>query len=314
VLGLAYQQPWTRQEVHHGHETRTQRWARARESAIWAQVLTAIGRPPAGATWISVSDSASDVFSFLREATGQGWHCLLRLCQDRVIRQAAGTPARLSRWVRALPAQAEQTIELRGRDGRPKRTVRVQLAWAPVQLCPPRNGPERRGAPVAGWVLRCWGEDLEWILFSTLPIPDAATAQQYARWYGWRWLIEDYHKCLKTGCRLEARQLTTGQGLLALLGLLAVVAVRLLQLRMLSRQAPDTPASATVPQEVVTVLASSLHVPPATLTVGQFWRGVARLGGFIGRASDGDPGWQTLWAGWHRLQDRVWGFHLAHAP
>jgi hypothetical protein len=65
---------------------------------------------------------------------------------------------------------------------------------------------------------------------------------------------------------------------------------------------------------VVAVLAGSLHVPPETLTVGQFWRGVARLGGFIGRASDGDPGWQTLWAGWHRLQDRVWGFHFAQPP
>jgi hypothetical protein len=314
VLGLAYQQPWTRQEVHHGHETRTQRWARPRESAVWAQGLTAIGRPPAGATWISVSDSASDVFSFLREATGLGWHCLLRLCQDRAVRHADGTPVRLRRWVQTLPVQAEQTIELRGRDGVPKRTVVLQLAWAPVQLCAPRNGPERRGPPVAGWVLRCWGEELEWLLFTTLPIRDAATAQRYAQWYSWRWLIEDYHKALKTGCRLEARQLTTGQGLLALLGLVAVVAVRLLQLRMLSRQAPDTPASATVPPEVVAVLAGSLHVPPETLTVGQFWRGVARLGGFIGRASDGDPGWQTLWAGWHRLQDRVWGFHCAQVP
>jgi hypothetical protein len=314
VLGLAYQQPWTRQEVHHGHETRTQRWARARESAVWAQVLTAIGPPPAGATWISVSDSASDVFGFLREATGLGWHCLLRLCQDRAVRQADGTPVRLRRWLRTLPAQATQPLELRGRDGVPKHTVVLQLAWAPVQVCPPRNGPERRGAPVAGWVLRCWGAELEWLLFTSLPIPDAATARQYMAWYALRWLVEDYHKCLKTGCRLEARQLTTGHGLLALLGLLAIVAVRLLQLRMLSRQAPDTPASATVPQEVVAVLAGSLHVSPETLTVGQFWRGVARLGGFIGRASDGDPGWQTLWAGWHRLQDRVWGLHFAQAP
>jgi hypothetical protein len=314
VLGLASQQPWTRQEVHQGHETRPQRWARPRESAVWAQVLTAIGRPPAGATWISVSDSASDIFGFLREATALGWHCLLRLCQERAIRQADGTPARLFRWVQALPAQAAQTIDLRGRDGVPKRPVRLQLAGAPVQLCAPRNGPERGGAPVAGWVLRCGGEDLEWLLFSTVPLPDAATAQQFARWYGWRWLIEDYHTSLKTGCRLEARQLTTGPGLRALLGLLAVVAVRLLQLRLLSRQAPDSPASATVPPEVVAVLAGSLHVPPQTLTVGPFWRGVARLGGFIGRASDGDPGWQTLWAGWHRLQDRVWGFHFAQAP
>jgi hypothetical protein len=306
VLGLAYQQPWTRQEVHHGHQTRTQRWARPRESAVWAPVRTAIGRPPAGATWISVSDRARAVFGFLREATDLGWHCLLRLCQDRAVR--------LRRWLRTLPAPAEQTSALRGRDGVPKRTVGLRLAGAPVQLCAPRNGPERGGAPVAGWVLRCWGEELEWLLCTTLPIPDAATAQWYAPWYSMRWLIEDYHKCLKTGCRLEARQLPTGQGLRALLGLVAVVAVRLLQLRMLSRQAPATPASATVPQEVRAGLAGSLHVPPQPLTVSQFWRGVARLGGFIGRASAGDPGGQTLGAGWHRLQDRVWGFHFAQAP
>jgi hypothetical protein len=158
---------------------------------VWAQVLRAIGRPPAGATWISVSDSASDVFGFLREATGLGWHCLLRLCQDRALRQADGTPARLSRWVRALPAQAEQTIELRGRDGVPKRPVLLQLTWAPVQLCAPRNGPERGRAPVSGGVLRCGGEDLAWLLFSPLPLPDAAPAPRYAQWDSLRWLIED---------------------------------------------------------------------------------------------------------------------------
>jgi Transposase DNA-binding len=149
VLGLAYQQPWTRQEVHQGPETRTQRWARPRESAVWAQVLRAIGRPPAGATWISVSDSASDVFGFLREATALGWHCLLRLCQDRALRQADGTPTRLSRWVRALPAQAEQTSALRGRDGVPKRTVVLQLAWAlgaRAALCASERAGAGRGA------------------------------------------------------------------------------------------------------------------------------------------------------------------------
>jgi hypothetical protein len=29
---------------------------------------------------------------------------------------------------------------------------------------------------------------------------------------------------------------------------------------------------------------------------------VAQLGGFLRRASDGPPGWQTLWQGWLRLR------------
>jgi hypothetical protein len=311
VLGLAYQQPWTRTQVHPLAATRAQRWAGERESAIWAQVLTALGRPPAGATWVNVSDSGSDVFGFLREATAQGWHCLIRLCQDRGVRRADGTPTRLGRWLRSLPGQAIQTIALRGRDGQPKRTVPLQLAWAPVQICPPRNGPERHGDPVAGWVLRCWGEELEWLLFSTLPISDAGTAQQYTYWYSVRWIVEEYHKCLKTGCRMEARQLTTGQGLLTLLGLLGVVAVRLLQLRTLARQDPDAPATSVVPTDLVHLVAASRHVAPETLSLRQFWHAVAQLGGFIGRAGDGEPGWQTLWAGWFRLQERLWGYHYA---
>jgi len=105
-----------------------------------------------------------------------------------------------------------------------------------------------------------------------------------------------------------------GHGRLALLGLLAIVAVRLLQVRMLARQAPGTPALSSVPPDLVAVVAASLHVAPATLSVRHFWRGVAQLGGFIGRAGDGEPGWQTLWAGWWRLQERVWGYHLAQAP
>jgi hypothetical protein len=38
---------------------------------------------------------------------------------------------------------------------------------------------------------------------------------------------------------------------------------------------------------------------------------IARLGGFIGRKSDGSPGWQTLWRGWNRLQDMCWGANFA---
>jgi len=37
--------------------------------------------------------------------------------------------------------------------------------------------------------------------------------------------------------------------------------------------------------------------------VRDFWRALARMGGFIGRKSDGEPGWQAIWKGYKRLQD-----------
>ena len=38
---------------------------------------------------------------------------------------------------------------------------------------------------------------------------------------------------------------------------------------------------------------------PETLTPKQFWRNIARQGGWIGRKSDGRPGWKTIWRGWY---------------
>ena len=58
-------------------------------------------------------------------------------------------------------------------------------------------------------------------------------------WYRARWRVEDYHQCLKTGCRIEERQLQSAERLIRLLGLLSPLAVRLLQVRDLSRQAPE---------------------------------------------------------------------------
>lgn len=49
-----------------------------------------------------------------------------------------------------------------------------------------------------------------------------------------------------------------------------------------------------------------LKLTTAQITLGEFWDAVARLGGFIGRKSDGQPGWQTLWRDWSRLQDLCW--------
>lgn len=319
VFGVAAQTVWTREQVHKNKETRSQRHNRHKESDVWAEIVEAIGKAPSpetGTTWISVGDRGSDVFSYLRRSRCLDWHCLVRISQNRVIQTAAGHSAKLLSWARSLLPQATKTIELRGRDGMPKRTVELQVAWEQVSICPPRNGPERQENSVGGWCIRCWepnvGKDaLEWILFSTVPVTDAHSAAIILDWYACRWVIEEDHKCLKTGCSIEQRQLETAQGLLAILGFLAIVAVRLLQLRTLSRSIPESPASQVVPPLLLKVLVARLGLPNSELTMHQFWRQLASLGGFIGRKGDGEPGWQTLWRGWQRLQDLSWGAALA---
>jgi hypothetical protein len=136
-------------------------------------------------------------------------------------------------------------------------------------------------------------------------------AVEVARWYSLRWLVEEYHKGLKTGCAVEARQMETGHRRAACTARLAIVAVRLLQLKLEARHAPQRPALAAGPVDPVQVLAAYREVRAADGSIYQFWREVAKLGGFLGRKGDGEPGWQTLWRGWQQLDLMTVGAQLA---
>lgn len=116
---------------------------------------------------------------------------------------------------------------------------------------------------------------------------------------------------MKTGCRIQQRHLREEASLERLLALLSPVAVRLLQLRALVYDVPEQPIRALVAPEEALVIARRAQVPVEQLTVQQFVREVARLGGFLGRTSDGQPGWQTLWEGWLCVQWVVAGMRFA---
>ena len=105
---------------------------------------------------------------------------------------------------------------------------------------------------------------------------------------------------MREGARLER-----------LTGVLAVVAVRLLQLKHQARLEPEAPAEGVVPERYVRTMRARLELPRRTkLTAYQFWRETAKMGGFLARGRDGEPGWITLWRGWHELELLTAGFEL----
>ena len=112
-------------------------------------------------------------------------------------------------------------------------------------------------------------------------------------WYRHRWLVEDYHYCLKSGCRIEERQLQTVDGLMRLLGLLSPLAVRLLQVRASAREEPERPADEVIEPLMLAVVAQRTGgrlYDDGGLRFGRkshAW--VARLS----RSHDGPPFWRT---------------------
>ncbi len=111
--------------------------------------------------------------------------------------------------------------------------------------------------------------------------------------------MEDFHKSLKTGCRVEERQYATAKRLEAITALLSITAVRILQLRDVARQTPQRPATDVVPKRWATVLSALRRTP--IKTVRDFFRQMAGLGGHLLRKGDGEPGWITLWRGFEKL-------------
>ena len=123
----------------------------------------------------------------------------------------------------------------------------------------------------------------------------------------------EWHKALKTGCQVEQRQLETSHALTNFLALACVVACGMLALRDAARKQPSAPADhllSRVQLDLLAMLRPQFHLPP-TPSAYEALRALASLGGFIGRKSDGEPGWRTLWRGWLRLLHAEVGYRLA---
>jgi len=337
VLGIAQQEPFLRQPAPKG-ETKRQRQERERESQVWERSIQALGSPPTGVQWIHVGDRGSDIFSFLSLCRKLGCDFVVRAAQDRcvdlLVEQAdapvaprshhsrpaaqAAKALHLFEVARGWAAQGQQDLELESTQKYPKRVAHLCISWSAVRLLPPRAQEGSDLRPLVVWVVRVWEpeppegiEALEWVLLTSVPTHTSVHAWQRVGWYRVRWIVEDFHQGLKTGCRVEQRQIQTYEGLRTLLGLLSPEAVRLLQLRTMARQAPEQPAQQILPADLVQVVAHLAHVPAAQLTTQQCWHTIARQGGYLGRKGDGPPGWKTLWLGWFYVQSLLEGVHLA---
>ncbi len=315
VVGLFGQQ-CRRPKPVPAKETRGERLRRPRKSQTWAAALKTAGRPPAGSRWIYVADRESDFYEPLRLCQQHGVDFVVRASHDHRLAEGGG---HLKAAVAQAPVLGQTTVAVRARGGQPARTAIVEVRSVRVTL----DGPWRPG----GWqaplgelgvvevreVHASAGvkEPLHWLLLTSLPCATWAQAQRVVGYYTARWWIEEYHKALKTGTGVETSQLEGADRLEPLIGILSVVAVRLLNAKLLARSRPDSFEAATsFGPTLLGLLEKKLGPPKGGWTNRNLIRAVARVGGFIGRKSDGEPGWQTIWRGWQRLRWMCEGANL----
>jgi Transposase Tn5 dimerisation domain len=181
----------------------------------------------------------------------------------------------------------------------------------------PGHGRDRH-RPIKCTAVRVWeatapdtGERLEWILLCDANVQHFAQAHACALQYSTRWMIEEYHKALKTGLGAERLQLESAERLFAAVAIMSVVALRLLELRERLRRHPDAAAeqAGLHPLELEVLRVKSGR---QLYTVREVALAIGRLGGHLNRKSDGLPGWQTLWHGMNTLHALVEGVLIAY--
>lgn len=329
IMGLASQ------VIHYRPEKKTKppkkehsaaKLKRQRESEVWGRVIDDVGLPPEGAELIHVFDRGGDNFEVYCRLLRQrcGWVVRAAKLNRHVLAGPDAKPMKLSKYLKQLPTLGSYELHLRARPQQPARIAKLEVRVGTIQMPVPRHhSPWVRSLnpkPIAMNVVYVVEvdppvgvESICWVLLTSLPVATFNDAWLVIEYYESRWLIEEYHKALKSGCRVQDRQLKTASRLEPLVGLLSVVAVRLLQLKSLARTSPDTPAQRVVPRiwlQILKAARKGLH-RVHDLTVGQFYREVAKLGGFLGRKHDGEPGWITIWRGWEKLNNFVHGATLA---
>ena len=317
VPGLFNQTSWIREGTSkrgQGEKTK-ERLSRERESQRWASIFKQTGGPCSGNKWIYIADRESDIYEVFEECQKNEIDFIVRANQRRALE---GLDISIFDAIGKCPVQGKFEIELRTRPNIPARKAVAEVRTSYMTL----RGPWRPGGRVVPFSLNVVEvreieqpkdvEPIRWVLMTSLPIKTLKQVKKIIGAYSRRWIIEEYHKALKTGTGIESSQLSDVNRIRALLGVLSVVAVRLLNMKLLASALPDKPILVeNFEPEIFKVLETKFAKPKGGWNNGSLLTAIARMGGFLARKSDGNPGWITIWRGWKRLTDMAYGYRLA---
>ena len=304
-----------------------------KEYRRWIQGIDEANRLLAGVKHvIHVADRESDSYEIISRLAGGDCGFVLRLRYDRNI-VADDEVTKLYEVLCQTQGVAKREVPLGFRKDhksegslkvyRPRevRLANLEFAAKAVSFKRPRDLPKDKYPDFIDVnVVRVWephppeGEQaVEWKLVTREPVETPEDILKVVDYYRCRWTIEEFNKALKTGCRVEARQLVAVTALINAVALLAPIAWAILHLRTLANSANPPPASTVLGATQIAVLKTHPKTknhfqdaqPP---TARDVFYAVAALGGHLKR--NGAPGWLTLFRGYKTLTELVLGWEL----
>lgn len=291
-------------------ERTTGRWLRGLHDSV------ELVRPLEGVRAVTVLDREGDVVALFEEQQRQGAvDLLVRARHNRVL----GKSGKLFDQMRKARVRAKLKVEVQrqsarrstrrqgSREVQPERKALLELRYEKVRLRP--SDPDSPPLWVQAVHVRepsepPTGKRLEWLLLTTCQVRTREDAEQVLNWYRLRWRIEDWHRMLKSGCKVEYLRHRRVEGLERAVAINGVIAWRLTTMTLLRRQTPESPAELLFTEIELMALkdfASERELPEPT-NLGQAVRTMARMGGYLDRKGDPAPGNQKLWDGQYDLR------------
>jgi hypothetical protein len=318
ALGIVDAQTWSRPVESRGKaKYRSTTPLEQKESYKWLKSFSAtveLAKSLPRTQVISVADREGDIYELLIAASTQpNVGILVRAHRDRPLEGEL----ELS-WAKLAGQALAGTVNviIPRTAGKAQRIAQMEIRFIEATLRAPQE--KKKQGPVVVWMVE--GREvtnreekpLLWRLITTVPVLNFGQAAEKLRWYEMRWIIEEFHRVLKSGCAVESRQLETVERIKKVLMLDMVVAWKVLELTRMARQEPESPAGMRLGVNEVEVLKVVLKIKPQeVLQMRKAVRQIGKMGGFLGRKSDGEPGVITIWRGLKRLDQLVEGYLIA---
>lgn len=310
----------------------TRRWAPDRESLRWRDLMLEVEDRAKHPALVHVMDREADSYELLHLMAQRSLRFVIRLNKQRLARgvdddvwiptdeQLASTRMTLEREVTISRRSANRPEgPRRTHPPREGRAVTLSIGAQRIVLRRPGKAPAGLPPTLTVNVVRVWeanpppGEQpIEWTLLTSESIDSKDDLERVVDWYRARWVIEEFFKALKTGCRYEERQLENRPALLNALALFIPIACSLLALRTEARCAERSAEPSTVVTK--TQLAVLRHLLPKLLTkevtARTVYLAIAEVGGHV--SSNGEPGWLVLTRGYTKLieYERIWALAI----
>lgn len=313
-LGLLYQNTWARPLTKKAKSNEENRRLSItdKESFKWLKALEAAHGISRQTKTVWVSDRESDIFEYFQKAHQQEYILIRAVRNRRILEEHQRLRAQIDNSPIAgvfkidIPRKPEKKI--------PERQAVLSIQFCQVTICPAHTQSKNPESALPMYVILAKeieapdGEEaVEWLLLTNIPVTNMQEALQKVEWYRQRWKIERFHFTLKSGCHVEQLQLETSNRLKNAIALYSVIAWRLLWLMYQSRATPDIPCSIILEpkewQALYCVVNRTKEPPVKPPTLYEAIHLLARLGGFLNRKNDGEPGVKVLWRGLQRLNE-----------